>query len=151
MRFLTALYAFRLVFVVFFGPQRTEVVRLPGWRMKMPLVVLSVLALVAGFLWLPSWMGGWSPLASFLQTALPPTHFVEGTWRTGFLGIVETPVLGVLGVLLAWWLYLPPLPAASRRSPRWRASGCGLGLRHGLRRAVRAALCTGSRASRAAT
>ena len=104
--FLTGLYAFRLVFVVFFGPQRTEVVRLPGWRMKMPLVVLSVLALVAGFLWLPSWMGGWSPLASFLQTALPPTHFVEGTWRTGFLGIVETPVLAVLGVLLAWWLYL---------------------------------------------
>jgi NADH-quinone oxidoreductase subunit L len=103
--FLTGLYAFRLVFVVFYGPQRTQVVRPPRWRMKTPLVVLSVLALVSGFLWMPSWLGGWAPLASFLQTALPPTPFIEGTWRTGWLGTIETPVLALLGVALAWRLY----------------------------------------------
>ena len=35
---LTGLYAFRLVFVVFFGEQHTPVTRRPRWRMQLPLV-----------------------------------------------------------------------------------------------------------------
>ncbi len=94
------------MFVVFFGEQRTEVVRPPRWRMHAPLVVLSVLAVASGFLWLPGWLGGWAPLAHFLETALPHAELVEGTWRTAWYIVALTPELAVLGVLLAWLLYL---------------------------------------------
>lgn len=103
---LTGLYAFRLVFVVFFGERRTEVVRPPRWRMNVPLMVLSALAVVSGFLWMPQWMGGWAPLAQFLETALPHAELVEGTWRTAWYVIALTPELAVLGVALAWFLYV---------------------------------------------
>jgi NADH-quinone oxidoreductase subunit L len=57
---LTALYSFRLVFLVFFGEGRKrkrEGYR-AGLRVRLPLVVLAVLALVAGLLETPSALGG---------------------------------------------------------------------------------------------
>ena len=60
---LTGIYSFRLVFVVFFGEQKTPVTRRPRWRMQTPLVVLAVLSVIGGFVWLPEWMGGWDPFA----------------------------------------------------------------------------------------
>lgn len=51
--FLTAIYSFRLLFVVFFGEQQTEVSAQQNWQMKIPLIVLSVLALIGGLLHLP--------------------------------------------------------------------------------------------------
>ena len=45
---ITALYAFRMVFLVFFGRARTGVSRVAGWRMGLPLVVCGLFALGAG-------------------------------------------------------------------------------------------------------
>ncbi len=42
--FMTALYTFRLVFLVFFGEARTHVHHKPGLRMLLPLGVLAVLS-----------------------------------------------------------------------------------------------------------
>ncbi|MEF3075261.1 NADH-quinone oxidoreductase subunit L [Methylobacter sp. Wu1] len=50
---ITGIYSFRLVFVVFFGPERHEVKQGIGWRMALPLVVLSALALLGGLLRIP--------------------------------------------------------------------------------------------------
>lgn len=50
---LTALYSFRLVFVVFFGKALTEPDRQPGWRMSLPLGVLCVLSVLGGWISLP--------------------------------------------------------------------------------------------------
>lgn len=50
---LTALYSFRLVFVVFFGAAHTEPDRQPGWRMAVPLAILCVLALAGGWIAIP--------------------------------------------------------------------------------------------------
>ena len=72
--FLTALYSFRLVFLVFFGERRTGVSRRPRLRQLVPLYVLAALSIVGGFVWMPGWLGGFHPLETFLDSALPATE-----------------------------------------------------------------------------
>ena len=55
---LTSMYTFRMVTLTFFGPLGKEVSRLPGWRMSLPLVVLAVLSIIAGFVDVPRILGG---------------------------------------------------------------------------------------------
>ena len=50
---LTAIYSFRLVFVVFFGEAKTQPEGDTGWRMAIPLVLLCALAMVGGYFTLP--------------------------------------------------------------------------------------------------
>ncbi len=69
---LTAIYSFRLVFVVFFGEAKMEPDKLPGIRMALPLSVLCALSIVGGWFALP------------LSSVFPatgdhhPSHLVEG-------------------------------------------------------------------------
>ena len=67
--FLTSLYTFRLIFVVFFGRVRTHVSRRPGFAMSLPVIVLAGLSIVGGF--------DRAPFARFIATALPGSQ--EGT------------------------------------------------------------------------
>jgi len=62
---LTALYTFRLIFRVFFGPLVIPVTKRPGYRMTIPLVVLAFLSVVGGYFR--------EPLLGFLHSALPST------------------------------------------------------------------------------
>jgi NADH-quinone oxidoreductase subunit L len=116
---LTAVYAFRLVFVVFWGRQQMEVTRRPRWRMQVPVYTLSALAVVGGFVWLPTWLGGSAPLEHFLDTALPPTQLIEGTWRTALATELGPGEMALLGLLAVWLLYLvrPAVPAALDARP----------------------------------
>ncbi len=50
---ITAIYSFRLVFVVFFGEAQLEPDRQPGWRMALPLGLLCLASLVGGYILLP--------------------------------------------------------------------------------------------------
>jgi NADH-quinone oxidoreductase subunit L len=61
--FLTSLYTYRLIFVVFFGEARTHVSRRPGWAMSVPVIVLSVLSIIGGF--------DRAPFTRFVSTAVP--------------------------------------------------------------------------------
>src|SRR5215831_5257447 len=88
---LTSLYTFRLIFRVFFGPVGTPVTKRPGYAMKVPLVVLAVLAILAGYLK--------EPLLAFLHSALPST--VEA--RVGSL--TETNSEAIAGLLFLAGLY----------------------------------------------
>ncbi len=115
---LTGLYAFRLVLVVFYGEQKTAVTRPPRWRMRVPLYVLSALAVVGGLLWFPTWLGGWAPFEHFIDTALPVTQLVEGTWRTSLAVDLVAPELAILGVLMAWLVYLRRPGAAAALDAR---------------------------------
>ncbi len=61
---LTALYTFRVIFLVFFGEARTPVTHRPGYRIAIPVIALAILAVC----------GGWfkTPLLPFLDRTLPP-------------------------------------------------------------------------------
>ena len=107
--FLTVLYSFRLVFLVFFGERHTEVTRRPRWRQLVPLYVLATLSIVGGFVWMPSWVSGFHPLEDFLDTALPQlemtgsyAHFADGT-----AGAFVTILVVAVGIGIAWLLWIP--------------------------------------------
>ncbi len=121
--FLTGLYTFRMVFVVFFGTPSQLVrdlrpLRRPGWRMAVPLVTLAVLAIVAGYLWTPSWLFNVQVLPGFLQQNLPPTQLAEGA--IGEIGLAIASIAVALGgIALAWAAYVwRPSVAASLAASR---------------------------------
>ena len=106
---LTAAYTFRVVLIVFFGPVQREPVTHPGWRMSLPLVVLATLALVAGLLNFPAFMGGSQWLGRFLGPVFassPPGHGGLSAALELRLGLASAAV-GLLGILLAWLAYGP--------------------------------------------
>jgi NADH-quinone oxidoreductase subunit L len=69
--FLTGIYIFRLVFTVFYGEEHGHMEKSPGLRIHIPLVVLAVLAVVAGFVEAPEFLGGKPWFSGFMETALP--------------------------------------------------------------------------------
>ncbi len=108
--FLTALYSFRLIFVVFFGPKRWRSANAAephaghGLSHHIPLVVLGVFALAGGLIQLP------------LAQLLPEPVAVADA--SGF--IVHLPLVASLaGIALSWFLFLqaPQLPAALATNP----------------------------------
>ena len=108
--FVTALYSFRLVWIVFFGAQHTEVTRRPRWRQMVPLYVLATLAVVGGLVWMPEWLLGFHPLEDFLDTVLPHMPWAEGAWAESAAAALVTIGVVSLGIYASYLLWL-----------RWRA------------------------------
>src|SRR5690348_17467667 len=74
---LTSLYTYRLIILVFYGPQRAHVSRYPGPGMRVPLVVLCVLSLSGGYVDTPPHFGGVPALSNFLNATLPALEEVH--------------------------------------------------------------------------
>jgi len=51
--FLTSLYIFRVIFLVFFGEVKIQVSHRPGFAMTFPCIVLAILSVVGGWVNLP--------------------------------------------------------------------------------------------------
>ncbi len=101
---LTSLYAFRVVFRVFFGHQRTKVRKGPLGPMKVPLIVLAVLAVFAGILGSPHGLGAVS-LIDLVRSALPDALPTSVAPRNNVLLTVITSVASLLGIAAAALLY----------------------------------------------
>ncbi len=86
---ITALYIFRLIFIVFFGEMHTRGHEHGGINMWLPLLVLAILALVGGAVQLP------------LEAVFPPQAAAHHDWIPVVSGLVS-----VFGVILAWYLFL---------------------------------------------
>lgn len=99
---MTALYTFRLIFRVFFGPVGTPVTKRPGYAMTVPLVVLAFLSIVGGYLK--------EPLLGFLHSVLPQT--IEA--HTG--GLTEIRSEAIAAFLFLIGLYFAYLFHLQRRS-----------------------------------
>ncbi len=112
--FLTALYIFRLIFVVFYGPEREPPGHRPGPREQWPMVILAFLSMLAGFIDLPRALGGGDWLSRFLQPVLPTL----AAGRVTELGELATDAIAGLvffaGLYLIWLFRLqrPALTAA---------------------------------------
>jgi NADH-quinone oxidoreductase subunit L len=101
--FITAVYIFRLVFIAFFGEQKTDIELIPGNSVRIPLIVLSVLSVIGGFIALPE----------FLYTALPQTEAAHEGGVTLVLRLIAA-VVALLGIYLAYAVFLRKWEVASR-------------------------------------
>jgi NADH-quinone oxidoreductase subunit L len=104
--FLTSLYTFRVIFLVFYGEARVRPIKRPGYRITIPVVVLSFLALVGGFVELPPWLGNMPAFSSLMNTAVPAMVEAHTGSITEFIseGILFLAFLG--GLYLAYVLFL---------------------------------------------
>jgi NADH-quinone oxidoreductase subunit L len=106
--FLTGLYTFRMVFIVFGGepsayarehlhrPDRSEPWVWMGWTVG----VLAVLAVIGGWIQIA---GLWHPLTDFLEPTVEP--LVEPSGAQDLLASVLAVGLGIAGIAVAWAAY----------------------------------------------
>ncbi|OHD71407.1 MAG: NADH-quinone oxidoreductase subunit L [Spirochaetes bacterium RBG_16_49_21] len=120
--FITALYTFRMVFITFFGQPKSDVHRVPGWRMNLPLLVLACLSVAGGFVETPDTLGNVRIFSGFLRSvfqALPVRESLAGLELSLQIPAALAPLLG----LLAAYLFYMTIPANGRRfSPAARGS-----------------------------
>jgi len=95
-----------MVFLAFFGKQRTAVRAKPGRRMTVPLIALAVLSTVSGFVELPPLFGDFRPFSEFLLPVLPPLVVRDEGGSTELLLLLITEALQISGILLAYFLFL---------------------------------------------
>jgi len=106
--FLTGLYTFRMLFLVFWGEPSAFVREhfhalkrdVVGVSMAVPVAVLAVLALIGGWL---QWAPFWHPVETWLQSVAEPIVTPAG-WQEGVSSAVAF-VLGVAGIVVAWLIY----------------------------------------------
>jgi NADH-quinone oxidoreductase subunit L len=63
----TAIYIFRLVFLVFFGPEKTHVHGHLTWKVHLPLILLAILSIAGGWVELPPLLGDQPRFSRFLD------------------------------------------------------------------------------------
>jgi NADH-quinone oxidoreductase subunit L len=102
---LTSLYTYRLIFLVFYGPQRTQVFRRPGAAMKVAFVVLCGLSLLGGYVDTPPNFGGVPALSNFLNSTLPPLKEVHIGPITELITALSASLVFTLGLGFAYLLY----------------------------------------------
>jgi NADH-quinone oxidoreductase subunit L len=106
--FLTGLYAFRLVFIVFWGepsafvrehfhPLGRDVV---AFSLAIPVGILTVLSVIGGWIQFSPW---WHPVETWLQTVAEPI-VSPASWQE-WLSIALSLLLGLSGIGVAWLLY----------------------------------------------
>jgi len=95
---LTALYTFRLIFLVFFGAVHTQVTHRPRHRIVVPVVVLAALSIV----------GGWfkNSLVTFLNGALPQLVEARSGGLTEALSKVVAALAFLAGLGLAYLFFI---------------------------------------------
>jgi NADH-quinone oxidoreductase subunit L len=109
--FLTGLYTFRLLFLVFWG-EPSPFVRehfhalkrdVVGLSLGVPVAVLAVLSVVGGWI---QWVPLWHPIETWLQTVAEPTVSPENwqEWVSSALALL----LGISGMYVAWLFYGAP-------------------------------------------
>jgi NADH-quinone oxidoreductase subunit L len=103
--FVTALYSFRLLFHVFFGAAKTDPHGKPGWAITVPLVVLAVLSVTAGFLELPRTLGDVPLFSRFIGTAVPVAHAAADSVTAEAVHQAILAALSLAGVGVAYLLF----------------------------------------------
>ena len=104
--FLTGLYAFRMVFLAFFGKAGSTVVERPGQAIHVPLIVLAVLSLVSGFIQMPAAIIPVSVFTDFMSGSLPPVKMMPVSLPVETIMFLVAALVPVAGAVIAWRLFL---------------------------------------------
>lgn len=105
---LTAFYMFRLFFRTFYGPEPKGgypggTPHPSGMAMAIPVLVLTVLAAVAGFLQVPD---AWHPLTTWLEPALIAAPDLNPSGLQIAISMVVGAILALSAIALAWWMFV---------------------------------------------
>lgn len=119
---LTSVYTFRMVFLTFYGEQKTELSRLPGLRMDIPLVILALFSIAGGFIETPKILGGVDIFSSFMESALPQEVVGHLSGHAELMLLAAASLASISGVFIAYMLFLKT-PHASERMVRTRLGG----------------------------
>jgi NADH-quinone oxidoreductase subunit L len=112
--FVTALYTFRMVFVTFFGTEKTHVGHHAGKLITIPLIVLAILSIAGGFIELPHTLGHVQLFSDFLNPALPAISLKEGVESFEWTIQLIAAGLSLAGVYIAYYLYVQSPQAVER-------------------------------------
>ncbi|OEU70885.1 MAG: NADH-quinone oxidoreductase subunit L [Desulfuromonadales bacterium C00003093] len=120
---MTAFYMFRLVFMTFFGEQKTDArakdhIPESPYTITIPLMVLGALAVVGGYIGIPAILGGANHFHHFLDPvfgkSLQLFHIeAHGTHATEYTLMAVSVAVAFIGIFVAWVMYIknPELPA----------------------------------------
>jgi NADH-quinone oxidoreductase subunit L len=106
--FLTGVYTFRMLFIVFFGEPSAYVQEHPPhaerglvrWSMAIPVGALTVLAIFGGWI---QFADKWTTITDWLDPVAKPLVEASGS-QEAFASILAV-ALGLLGIGVAWWIY----------------------------------------------
>jgi NADH-quinone oxidoreductase subunit L len=119
--FLTALYTFRLVFLVFWGEpspfvrEHLHLRRLEGGlAMAWPVAALTILSLVGGLLQVP---GVWHTVDDWLHPVAESIE--EASGGTAWFSALAALALSLAGIAVAWLLWGRPSEVPARTRGRW--------------------------------
>lgn len=104
--FVTSVYTFRMVFLTFFGEEKTHIHHQPGLLMTIPLVILAVLSLIGGFIELPHTLGHFTLLTDFLKPLLPEVALRDGVQSSEWVFQLVAAALSLGGVYMAYHFYI---------------------------------------------
>ncbi len=126
---LTAFYSFRQVFMTFFGQPRTEAAAhaVESTRsMTVPLMILAVFAVAAGWVGIPEWFPGvgpllGNPLGVMLGAQAEVYHLHYESLPPQSVPLLVSVVVSLGGIFLAWLVYGRKPLAAGQPDPleRW--------------------------------
>ena len=91
--FITAAYTARMMIITFWGEAKTDIVKYPGRKMTIPLIVLAVLSLIAGYIELPDNFGHFTLFSDFLHSVLPQTLLkaeIHSEWLFQIIAILAS-------------------------------------------------------------
>jgi NADH-quinone oxidoreductase subunit L len=125
---LTSFYTYRLILLVFYGPEKGELSYKPGLATVIPLVTLCVLSILGGYVDTPPDFGGVPVLSNFLNTVFPPLEQM----RVGPITEVSTALCAsasfAIGFGFAYFLYAPWRPRTHGEDPLLRLWYAGWGV-----------------------
>jgi NADH-quinone oxidoreductase subunit L len=127
----TALYTFRMLFLVFHGKPRMDAetfahVKESHWTILLPLVVLAIPTVISGMWFFGSDLNGFFGSSIFILPTHPVMQLLQAdnpdSMQFLMSKIFDLPcLLGIFGILLAYLLYvlMPQIPAVIARRCSW--------------------------------
>ncbi|MFA5072732.1 MAG: NADH-quinone oxidoreductase subunit L [Nitrospirota bacterium] len=117
--FLTSIYAFRMVFITFFGVSKIPISHRPGFFMITPLIILAFFSIFGGYIELPE--------THHFSSFLSPVFGIPGEQPINGEGVLEfgASLVSLSGIFLALLFYVlrPEYAGAFREVPFFASLG----------------------------
>lgn len=104
--FVTSVYTFRMVFLTFFGEEKTHVGHPVGALITIPLIVLAFVSLFGGFIELPHTLGHVELFSAFVNPVLPEVALKPGIESAEWIIQLCAAALCLAGIYVAYFFYI---------------------------------------------